>query len=160
NRFGGIDTVFVVIDGQKYPLDSRWHFAGQIVDHDITVHYAQRHEALYCELSATGFHRLFNAPGERVTGKAPRLDEITPEFEPLAQAHFVRGPDSTREQHVEEANAFFLALAERAGPGDALVEEAVALFEAGNGAVRVADICERLDTDQRTLNRRFRHVVG
>src|SRR5438034_644618 len=72
NRFGSVDTIFVVIDGQKYPLGSRWHFAGQIVDHDITVHYSQRHEALYCELSATAFHRLFNAPGERVTGKASR----------------------------------------------------------------------------------------
>jgi AraC-like DNA-binding protein len=160
NRFGSIDTNFVVVDGQKSPLDSRWHFAGQIVDHDITVHHSQRHEVIYCELSATALQRLFNVPGERITGKAPRLDEIRPELESLARAHFVLGPRGTRDEHVEEANAFFLALAQRAGLGDPLVEEAVAIFEAENGAVRVTDICERLGTDQRTLNRRFRHIVG
>jgi AraC-like DNA-binding protein len=160
NRFGSIDTNFVVVDGQKSPLDSRWHFAGQIVDHDITVHHSQRHEVIYCELSATALQRLFNVPGERITGKAPRLDKIRPEFESLARRHFVIGPGKARDEYVEEANAFFLALAERASPGDPLVEEAVALFETENGAVRVTDICERLGTDQRTLNRRFRHIVG
>ena len=160
NRFGSVDTNFVVVDGQKFPLDSRWHFAGQIVDHDITVHHSQRHEVIYCELSATALHRLFDIPGERVTGKPPRLSDMRPEIEPLARTHFVLGPGSARDEHVEEANAFFLALAERAGPGDALVEGAVAMFEAANGAVRVTDICEELDTDQRTLNRRFRHIVG
>jgi AraC-like DNA-binding protein len=160
NRFGNTDTDFVVVDGQKCPLDSRWHFAGQIVDHDIAVHRAQRHEVLYCELSATAFHRLFDVPGERITGKPPRLSDIRPELGPLAREHFVLGPTSAREQHVEEANTFFLALAERARPGDLLVEEAVALFEAENGAVRVTEICERLNTDPRQLNRRFRHIVG
>jgi AraC-like DNA-binding protein len=160
NRFGNIDTDFVVVDGHKHPLDSRWHFAGQIVDHDIAVHRSQRHEVLYCELSATALHRLFDVPGERISGKPPRLHDIQPKLEPLAQAHFVLGPAGTCDEHIEEANAFFLALAERATPGDSLVEEAVAMFEAENGAVRVTDICDRLGTDQRTLNRRFRYVVG
>jgi AraC-like DNA-binding protein len=160
NRFGSVDTNFVVVDGRRSPLDSRWHFAGQIVDHDIAVHHSERHEVLYCELSATALHRLFDVPGERITGMAPRLSDIRPEFERLARTHFAFGPAHARDQHVEEANAFFLALAERAAPGDSLVEDAVALIETENGAVRVTDICERLGTDQRTLNRRFRHVVG
>jgi AraC-like DNA-binding protein len=160
NRFGSIDTDFVVVDAHKSPLDSRWYFAGQIVDHDITVHRSQRHEVLYCELAATAVHRLFDVPAERITGKAPSLGEIKLELESVAREHFVLGPASARDEHVEEANAFFLALAERAGLGDPLVEEAVAMFEAENGAVRVTDICERLGTDQRTLNRRFRHIVG
>jgi AraC-like DNA-binding protein len=160
NRFGSVDTNFVVVDGHKFPLDSRWHFAGQIIDHDITVHHSQRHEVIYCELSATALHRLFDIPGERITGKAPRLSDMRPEIEPLARAHFVLGPRSARDEHVEEANAFILALAERTGPGDRLVEGAVAMFEAANGAVRVTDICEELGTDQRTLNRRFKHIVG
>src|SRR6266545_240521 len=122
NRFGSIDTNFVVVDGQKSPLDSRWHFAGEIVDHDITVHHSQGHEVIYCELSATAFHRLFHVPGERITGKAPRLDQIRPEFESLARRHFVLGPGNPRDAHVQEANAFFRALAERAGSGDPLVE--------------------------------------
>jgi AraC-like DNA-binding protein len=160
NRFGSIDTDFVVVDGQKIPLDSRWYIAGQIIDHDITVHRSERHEVLYCELSATALHRLFHVPGERITGKPPRLSDVRAELEPLARKHFALDATRARDEHVEEANTFFLALAEGAGPGDPLVEEAVALFEAENGAVRVADICERLDTDQRTLNRRFRHIVG
>lgn len=160
NRFGSINTDVVVVDGQKTPLDSRWYFAGQIIDHDITVHRSQRHDVIYCELSATALHRLFHVPGERITGKPARLSDIRPELEPLVRKHFVLSATSGRDEHIEEANAFFLALAERAVPGDSLVEEAVAMFEAANGAVRVTDICERLDIDQRTLNRRFRHVVG
>src|SRR5262245_60122602 len=130
NRFGSVDTDFIVVDSQKFPLDSRWHFAGQIVDHDIAVHRPERHEVLFCELSATALHRLLDVPGEHITGKPPRLSDIRPELEPLAREHFVLGPTSARDDHVEEANAFFLALAERAGPGDPIVEEAVAIFEA------------------------------
>jgi AraC-like DNA-binding protein len=160
NQFGKLGTDFVVVDGHKSSLDSRWHFAGQIVDHDITRHVFERHEALYCELSATALHRLFGVPGERITGEAPPLSKIRPDLESLACRHFVVGTAGAREVHIEEANTFFLALVERAGPGDALVEDAVALFEARNGAVHVAEICEELGADPRQLNRRFNHVVG
>ena len=160
NRFGKIDADFVVVDGHRSPLDSRWHFAGQIVDHEIAVHQSETHEVLYCELSATALHRMFGIPGERITGEAPPLYKVRPDLESLARQHFVLGPLSDREAHIEEANRFFLALVERAGPGDALVEDAVALFEARNGAVPVAEICEELGSDPRQLNRRFNHVVG
>jgi hypothetical protein len=96
NRFGEIGADFVVVDGQRSPLDSHWHFAGQIVDHDITVHLSERHEVLYCELSATALHRLFGVPGERITGKAPSLSNARPELEPLARQHFVLGAPSDR----------------------------------------------------------------
>ena len=160
NFFGDPPGYYVVIDGQIYPQSSRWHLPGQIVDHDIAVHHPNNHQALYCELSATGLHRLFGVPGEQTTGKAPPLFEIAPDFEALARQHFIRGPESTRDEHIAEANAFFLALAKRAGSGDPLVEDAVALLEAKNGAVRVAEICERLGVDPRQLNRRFNHIVG
>jgi AraC-like DNA-binding protein len=130
------------------------------VDHDIAVHHPNSHHALYCELSATGLHRLFGVPGEQTTGKAPPLFEIGAEFEALAHRHFIRGPEAARDEHVAEANGFFSALAERADPGDPLVEQAVALFESANGAVRVADICSRLGSDPRHLNRHFHHIVG
>jgi AraC-like DNA-binding protein len=160
NFFGAPAAYYVVVDGQTYPQSSRWHLPGQIVDHDIAVHHPNSHQALYCELSATGLHRLFGVPGEQTTGKAPPLFEIGAEFEALAHQHFIRGPESSRDEHIAEANVFFRALAERARPGDVLAEEAVALFEAANGAVRVGETCERLNTDPRQLNRRFNHIVG
>jgi AraC-like DNA-binding protein len=160
NFFGGPAAYYVVIDGQTYPQSSRWHLPGQIVDHDIAVHHSDNHQALYCELSATGLYRLFGIPGEQTTGKAPALLDIAPDSEPLARQHFTRGPECARDEHIAEANAFFSALAKRAASGDSLVEDAVALFEGKNGAVRVAEICERLSTDPRQLNRRFNHIVG
>jgi AraC-like DNA-binding protein len=160
NFFGAPPAYYVIVDGQTYPQTSRWHLPGQIVDHDIAVHHPDSHQALYCELAATGLYRLFGVPGEQTTGKAPALREVAPDFESLARQHFIRGPEGTRDEHVAEANTFFSVLAERAGQGDALVEDAVALFEAANGAVRVAEICERLSTDPRQLNRRFNHIVG
>jgi AraC-like DNA-binding protein len=149
-----------VVDGEIFQQVSRWHFAGQIMDHDIVVQYGDSLQILFCELAATGLHRLFGVPGARITGKAPSLAAVAPDVEPLARAHFVRGPEASREEHVAQANAFFLALAERAGPGDPLVEEAVARFEAANGAVRVADLCKELSVNPRQLTRMFRHIVG
>ena len=68
--------------------------------------------------------------------------------------------ESARDEHVAEANTFFHALSELAIPGDPLVEDAVALLEAAHGAIRIAEICERLNTGQRQFNRRFRQIVG
>jgi AraC-like DNA-binding protein len=160
NSFGLCGPDLVVVDGEILPNRSRWHLPGQIMDHDILIRHAESMQVLYCELAATGLYRLFGVPGARTTGKAPTLAELAPAFEPVARAHFVRGPEANREEHVAEANAFFLALAERAGPGDPLVEEAVARFEAAHGAVRVADICRQLSVSPRHLNRLFRHIVG
>ena len=160
NFFRKSSGYFAMVDGQRVPFNLRWHLPGQIVDHDIAVHYPDTHEALYCELAATALHRLFGVPGDKTTGKAPPLSEIEAGFEALARKHFVLGPEGTRDQHAGEANAFFLRLAERAGPGDQIVEAAVALFEAANGAVRVADVCEQLGADPRHLHRRFTHIVG
>jgi AraC-like DNA-binding protein len=148
------------VDGEAFPFRSRWHIAGQIMDHDIAVRYDEGIQVLFGELAATGLQRLFGVPGARITGRPPPLAELAPDFEQLARKCFVRGPEASRDEHVAEANSFFLALAERADPGDPLVEEAVAQFEAANGAVRVADICRQLDVSPRHLNRVFRHIVG
>lgn len=160
NLFGNSSDDFVMVDGQKFPLNSRWHFAGQIIDHDIAVHHARGQEILYCELAATALHRLFGVAGARITGRAPALAEMGKDFETIARTHFGLGAEGTRNQHIEEANAFFLALSERAAPSDSLVEDAVRLFEAANGGVRITNICERLGAGPRQLNRRFNHIVG
>jgi AraC-like DNA-binding protein len=159
NYFGPLPDL-VTVDGESVRPLSRWHVPGQIVDHDIVVRQAGSMQVLWCELAATGLYRLFGVAGARITGKAPTLAELGPHFEPLARAHFVRGPEASRAEHVAEAEAFFLVLAERAGPGDPLVEEAVARFEDAHGAARVADICRQLSVSPRHLNRRFRHIVG
>jgi AraC-like DNA-binding protein len=160
NLFGEAPADFVMIDGRKFALESRFHFAGQIVDHDITVHHVESQQSLYCELAASAQQRLFGIPGHRTTGSAPALAEVAPELEALARAHFTLGPKGGRDEHVAEASAFFGALAERAAPGDPLVEDAVVLLEAAHVGIRIAEICERLGTGPRRLNRRFKHVVG
>lgn len=158
--FGNAPADFVTIDGQTFPLASRFHFAGQIVDQDIAVHHDTHQQSLYCELTAMAQHRLFGVPGERTTGKAPALRDIAMRWEALACRHFALGSDGTRNEHVAEANAFFLALAEHAAASDPLIEDAVALLEAAHGGIRIAEICDRLGTGPRRLNRRFRHIVG
>src|SRR5262249_24967453 len=153
NCFAGPSSYFAVVDGLTFPQTSRWHLPGQIVHHDMAVHHPDTHQLLYCELSATGLHRLFGSPGVRTIGRLASLSEMGEDFEALARKHFVRGPDATRDQHIEEASAFFSALAQRAGPGDPLVEQAVALYEAADGAVRVGDVCRQLNVGPRQLNR-------
>jgi AraC-like DNA-binding protein len=160
NCFAGPFAYSAVVDGQPVPQCSRWHLPGQIIHHDITVHHPDVQQILYCELTATGLYRLFGVPGKQTTGRMPPLSEIGETFEALARKHLVRGPEGTRDQHIEEANAFFAALAESSHPGDPLVEQAVDLYETTNGAVRVGDICLQLNADPRQLNRRFNHIVG
>jgi len=153
-------SLVAVVDGEEFPSLSRWHISGQIMDHAIVVRFSERLQIVFCELAASALYRLFGIPGARMTGKSQPLPAVAPHMEARARAHFVCGPEASREEHVAEANAFFLALAERAGPGDPIVEAAVARFEAANGAVRVADICKQLDVNPRRLNEVFRHVVG
>jgi AraC-like DNA-binding protein len=151
---------FAVVDGESFPFLSPWHISGQIMDHDIVLHFVDHLQILFCEFAATGPYRLFGIPGARLTGRTQPLTVVAPEVERLVRTHFVRGPEGSREDHVAEANAFFLAAAEHAGPGDSFVEAAVARFEAANGAMRVADICRELDISPRHLNGLFRDVVG
>ncbi|OEO30178.1 hypothetical protein VW23_022615 [Devosia insulae DS-56] len=160
NCFGDLPGYRFVVDGQPVAQSSRWHLPGQIIDHDIAVHHPVGHHMLYCELSATGLYRLFGIAGEQTTGRAPALAEINPAIEPVARRHFIRGPAGSRDEHIAEANGFFSALAQHAVPADSAVEAAVGWFESQNGAIRVAEICARLDIDPRQLNRRFGRIVG
>src|SRR5262249_5441001 len=73
NCFAGPSSYFAVVDGLTFPQTSRWHLPGQIVHHDIAVHHPDTHQLLYCELSATGLHRLFGAPGVRTIGRLASL---------------------------------------------------------------------------------------
>ena len=82
------------------------------------------------------------------------------DFEALAGRCFVSGPENSRDEHMAEATTFFEALQARAAPGDAAVEKAVEMFEAANGAVRVAEICKEVGVGQRHLSRRFTNIVG
>src|SRR5215475_7113762 len=145
-------SLVAVVDGRDVPFLSRWHISGQIMDHAIEVRFSDRLQIVFCELAASALSRLFGIPGARMTGLSQPLPAVAPHVKARARAHFVCGPEASREEHVAEANAFFLALAERAGPGDPIVEAAVARFEAANGAVRVADICKQLDVNPRRLN--------
>ena len=150
----------VVVDGRSQPRTSRWHLAGQIVDHRIEAHFERGHEILFCELAATAHHRLFGIPGEAFVGAAPALGSMRPDCESLARECFAAGPDAAWSEHVGEANVFFSRLAEKALPGDPAVERAVAMFEAANGAIRIATICAEVGLSPRQLNRRFTHIVG
>jgi AraC-like DNA-binding protein len=154
---GGFEAI---VDGAMTRSDSRWYFAGQIVDHDIEVHIRDHLGVVFCELAATAVHRLFGLPGVSLTGKALPLRVAGGQFVTLAGRCFTSGTENSPEGHLAEVETFFTALAKRAGPGDPAVEKAVALFEAANGAVKVADVCKEIGIGQRQLARRFNHIVG
>jgi AraC-like DNA-binding protein len=160
NFFGRIDGDWGSIDGRRFERTSRRFFFGQIADHDARFHHARGLQLIVCELSATGHHRLLGLPGSRVFGLAAAVREAAPDAAAVARECFVLGADASRDEHVAEMNAFLARLAETARPADAIVERAVAKFEAGNGAVRIAEVCERLGIGRRELVRRFKSVVG
>lgn len=149
-----------VIDGKTFPRRSRFNLAGQIVDQVIAVTVEQDLRIVMCELAATACHRLFGVPGSALVGRAKPLADFDTRLEELAIACFTAGPRASRSRHLEEVAYFFDRLGVRARAPDDVVEHAVALFEAANGALGVADICHELGISQRQLNRRFAHIVG
>jgi AraC-like DNA-binding protein len=151
---------YFTINGKKNDPAGRWYLPGQIVDHEIEVRIERSDLVIFCEFAATGRYRLLGLPGDAYIGESPTLAQACPEYEPVACACFVAGPDAPRFVHVEEINDFFSRLAEQARPPDPEVERAVAMFEAANGAVRVAAVCAEVGLSPRQLNRRFTHLVG
>jgi hypothetical protein len=134
-----------VVDGHSQPRVSRWHLAGQIVDHRIEAHFERAHEILFCELAATAHHRLFGIPGEAFVGAAPALGSVRPDCESLARECFAAGPDAAWSERIGEANLFFSRLAEKALSGDPAAGPG-----SGPGAVRSA----------RGADRRGEHAEG
>lgn len=160
NFFGQYGGDHGMIDGRAFERVSRWFFFGQITDHEVMFHHAQSLQLIAGELTATGHHRLFGISGRRVLGLAVSLQEAAPEYAPLARECFVLGAEASRDDHVAEANTFVSRLAEHALPEDPVVEQAVALIEAVNGAIRIADVCSEIGVGERQLNRKFNRVVG
>lgn len=160
NWFGSSPGSGWIGDAVWYPQRSRFHLAGQIVEHEIEVTIRENLQIVFCELEPTACYRLFGVPGIALTGQAPALGELDEALEGLAARCFTSGADASRERHLEEVGAFFSELAAHARPADDAVEAAVQLFETNNGAIRVADICEQVDIGPRQLNRRFSRIVG
>lgn len=160
NCFGRSTPDFWTVDGESFLRASRFNLAAASVDMEMSVVAAQALEIVICELAATACHRLFGIPGGARIGRAGPLADIDADLDALAAACFVTGPEACVATHIAEVADFFDRLGERARPPDDDVEQAVALFEAANGAVRITDICRELGIGQRRLNRRFTHIVG
>lgn len=160
NFFGRYGGDHGIIDGRTFERVSRWFFFGQITDHDVAFHHAQSLQLIAGELTATAHYRPFGISGPRVLGLAVSLEEAAPRAASLARECFVLGAEASHEDHVAEANRFVSRLAEHALPEDPVVQQAAALFEANNGAVRIAEVSEQLGIGPRELNRRFARIVG
>jgi AraC-like DNA-binding protein len=154
------DGDYGIINGHRIERATRWNLFGQILDHEVHFHHAGRLEFLAGELTPTAPYRLFGIPGEAILGLACSLGDAAPQYVSLARECFVRGVTASRDEHISEGNMFFSRLSEQALPQDAIVEQAVMLIEAANGAVRVADICRTLGVGERQLNRKFKRIVG
>jgi AraC-like DNA-binding protein len=159
NFFEEPDGTHCVIDGRL--LEPKHLFlVGQTLEHDIRYHHAGALKLIICELAATAPRRLFGIPGDRVFGMACAFEEAAPQYAALARGCLVQSRGAARDRHVAEANAFFSRLQEHASPPDPQVERAVALIEAANGGVRIAEVCDRIGVGERQLNRKFHRYVG
>jgi len=160
NFFGDQGGDYGIINGRRFERQVRWFFFGQITDHDVTFHHARSLQLIAGELTATAHYRLLGISGAHILGLAAPLEDAAPDAASLARECFIRGTEASRDEHIEETNDFVSRLAERARPEDPVVERAVAMIEAANGAIRVADMSREIGIGERHLNRRFNHIVG
>jgi AraC-like DNA-binding protein len=160
HAFGSTRGYAIVIDGVRSKRDERRYLFGQVVDHDVAFICAEQVEFVVCELTPTAHHRLFGLHGAAILGRKRPLAELAPQQEAIARSCFRLGPEADASEHIAEANSFFLRLAEQAAPADPIVEGAVAMLEAADGAIRVSEIARRLGVSSRELGRRFLRIVG
>lgn len=160
NFFGQSSGDFGEIDGVRFARDERWYLYGQNFGQEVTFRHAQSLELLVCELTPTASYRLLGIPGAEIVGIAGPLSSLAPTQERIARKCFKLGAGASREEHLAEAEVYFQRLAETAAPEDPIVEAAIKIFEAANGAVRVAEVGRRLGVTPRQINRRFARVVG
>ncbi len=148
------------IGSEQFERAARRYLFGQVVDHDVSFRVAEAAEMLVCELTPTAHHRLFGISGPAIVGIKRPLADIAPQQESLARDYFVLGPEASRCDHMAEANAYFARLAAAAAPADPIVEGAVSMFDAADGAIRVIEVARSLGISPRELNRRFTRIVG
>lgn len=161
NFFGQSSGDYGEVDGLRFARDERWYLYGQNFGHEVTFCHAQSLEILVCELTPTAHHRLLGIPGAQIVGFAGSLSTVAPQQECVARECFKLGVEASRDEHCAEANAFISRLAENAAASeDTIVEAAISMFEAANGAVRVAEISRQLSVTPREINRRFTRIVG
>jgi AraC-like DNA-binding protein len=160
NFFGQSSGDYGEIDGVRFARDERWYLYGQNFGQEVTFCHAQSLELLVCELTPTANYRLLGIPGAQIVGIAGPLSSLAPPQQRIARECFKLGMEASREEHLAEADAYFLRLAETAAPEDPIVEAAIKIFEAANGAVRVAEVSRQLGITPREINRRFARIVG
>jgi AraC-like DNA-binding protein len=160
HAFGRTGGYSIVIDGMRSKRDERRYLLGQIVDHEIAFICAEQVQFVVCELTPTAHQRLFRLSGAAIFGAKLPLAYLAPRQEAIARSYFRLGPEADVSEHIAGANAFFERLAEEAAPADQLVEGAVTMFEAADGAIQVSEIARRLGVSPRELGRRFLRNVG
>lgn len=160
NFFGCSSGDYGEIDGARFPRDERWYLYGQNHDHNVTFRHTESLEILVCELTPTAHYRLLGIPGAQIVGLAGPLSKLAPQQERIARECFKLGVDAGRDDHLGEANTYIQRLAAQSAPEDPIVEAAVGMFEAANGAIRIAEMSRQLGVTPRELNRRFARIVG
>lgn len=160
NFFGRSSGDYGEVDGVRFARDERWYLYGQNFGQVVTFCHAQSLELLVCELTPTANYRLLGIAGAGIVGIAGALSSLAPQPERIARDYFKLGVEASRDEHIAEADTYFLKLAETAAPEDPIVEAAIGMFEAANGAVRVGDVSRQLGVTPRELNRRFARIVG
>lgn len=160
NFFGESSGDYCEIDGSRDTRYERWYLYGQNHDHDVIFRHTESLEILVCELTPTAHYRLLGIPGAQIVGLAGPLSKLAPQQESIARGCFKLGAKAHRSDHLDEASTFISRLAEQAAPEDPVVEAAVSMFEAVNGAVRIAELSRQIGITPRELNRRFIRIVG
>ncbi|MFY0614629.1 MAG: AraC family transcriptional regulator [Hyphomicrobiaceae bacterium] len=155
-QVGGYLTA--VVDGNVQPMETPFHFSGQIQHQDISVRYQGSFQHILAEFAPTGLYRLLNVRGATVYATTVDVAEVDPALgERLDQALTAVEPDGDR----MKAFAQFLTslIPHERGPID-FVDAAVTQIEEAGGRVQVSELCAGLNVSERVLNRQFRDIVG
>ncbi len=159
--------VLAIADGHPQELTSKFHFAGQIQNQDISVRYTGRVRHLLAEFTPTGLHRLCHVRGAEISGRVVDVAAVNNKLGASLQHHFqdmagqdMAGDEYGEEYPVEKFSNFLMGLVGNEAGETKFVEAAVTLIEAAGGRIQVSDICQQLEVSERHLSRLFSDIVG
>lgn len=136
---------------------------GQIKDHDIAIRYTGKVVMLMLEFTALGCYQLFGIPGRATLNQSPTLESMCTtggEF----QSNLLTQSVSMDEENISARfDVLFRNLEDVASTLTSVPDYLVTALreiETRDGAIKVAELCDRIRISRRQFTRRFSEIVG
>jgi len=151
--------VVCTVDGEDMSSKSGLLFTCQVDNRDMEIRYSGLLGNILAEMYPTSIYRLFGIPlGDLHHLSHDWFDLLDPQYAKKLGQGVVEA--TTRDERKQAFDDVFRDLIADARPEVPKVDEAVRIIDQAAGRITVAEICYQLSMTERSLSRKFKHIVG